>query len=46
LLGVYIHGLAGNIAAEEMTEIAMTASDIINALPSAWKKISQRMKDI
>ena len=40
-LGVYIHGLAGNIAAEEMTEISMTASDIIHALPSAWKKICQ-----
>lgn len=45
-LGVYIHGLAGDIAAEEMTETSMTSSDIINALPSAWKKIRQTDRDI
>ena len=39
-LGVYIHGLAGDIAASELTETAITASDIIQALPAAWKKIS------
>ena len=38
-LGVYIHGLAGDIAATQMTEIGMTSSDIITALPMAWKKI-------
>ena len=40
-LGVYIHGMAGDIAAEEMTEIGMTSSDIINALPAAWKKMTR-----
>lgn len=42
-LGVYIHGLAGDIAADEMSQIAMTSSDIINTLPQAWKKISQTL---
>jgi NAD(P)H-hydrate epimerase len=42
-LGVYIHGMAGDIAAEEMTEIGMTAHDIVNALPTAWKKITHKV---
>lgn len=46
LLGVYIHGMAGDIAAEEMTEISLTASDIVNSLPAAWKKIRQTPRDI
>ena len=41
-LGVYIHGMAGDIAAEEKTEISMTANDIIEALPIAWKKITSK----
>ena len=40
-LGVYIHGMAGDIAAEQMTEIGMTSGDIVNALPLAWKKITE-----
>jgi len=40
-IGVYVHGLAGDIAADKMTGIGMKAGDIIDALPEAWKKILQ-----
>lgn len=39
-IGVYMHGLAGDGAANQMGQIAMTASDIISCLPQAWKTIS------
>lgn len=39
LLGVYIHGLAGDIAAEKLSEEAMIAGDIIDSLGEAYKKI-------
>ena len=38
-LGVYIHGLAGDIAAEKYGEECMIASDIISCLPEAFKII-------
>ena len=40
-IAVYIHGLAGDIAAVKYSETALTAGDIIDALPSAWKIIEQ-----
>lgn len=39
-LGVYLHGLAGQIAAREKTSYCMIASDIIHYLPNAFLKIS------
>jgi NAD(P)H-hydrate epimerase len=38
ILGVYLHGLAGDIVAEKRGGRSMTASDMINAIPSAFKK--------
>lgn len=35
-LGVYIHGLAGDLAATKLGEISLTAHDIINYLPAAF----------
>ena len=39
LAGVNIHGTAGDIAAKKKTERSLTASDIINALPSAFQAL-------
>ncbi|MEO6731011.1 MAG: NAD(P)H-hydrate dehydratase [Ferruginibacter sp.] len=39
-LGVYLHGLAGDIAAKEMSQEAMIASDIIDNIGEAFKKIA------
>ena len=40
-LGVYLHGLAGDIASERLGEESMMAGDIINALPKAFKKLKE-----
>jgi len=37
---VYLHGLAGGLAAKEKTQLGMIASDIINKIPEAIKKCS------
>ncbi|MBN2020805.1 MAG: NAD(P)H-hydrate dehydratase [Sedimentisphaerales bacterium] len=39
VLGVYVHGLAGDIAAKKTGQISLIATDIIEALPEAFKKI-------
>jgi hydroxyethylthiazole kinase-like uncharacterized protein yjeF len=39
VLGVYLHGLAGDIAAQKMSQEAMTAGDIIEHLGEAFKGI-------
>jgi len=38
VLGVYIHGLAGDIAAEKIGQVSLIATDIVEALPKAFKK--------
>ena len=37
---VYLHGLAGDLAAKEKTQIGMIASDIIDKIPEAIRKCS------
>lgn len=39
LIGVYLHGLAGDLAAEAMGTDAMRASDLVTFLPTAWKTL-------
>lgn len=39
ILGVFIHGLAGDITKQEKGEIAMIPSDVIANLPSAFKQL-------
>ena len=39
LMGVYLHGLAGDIAADQLSQEAMLASDIVQNLGGAFKCI-------
>ena len=40
-LGVYLHGLAGDLAAKDKTQAGMIASDIIEKIPEAIKQTSK-----
>jgi ADP-dependent NAD(P)H-hydrate dehydratase / NAD(P)H-hydrate epimerase len=42
LLGVYLHGLTGDIAAGESCYESIIASDIINCLPKAFNRIREK----
>lgn len=39
MVGVYLHGLAGDLAATELGEESLLASDIIQYLPRAFKRL-------
>jgi NAD(P)H-hydrate epimerase len=38
--GVWLHGLAGDLAADALTAPALTATDVLDHLPAAWKAIA------
>lgn len=41
--GVYLHGLAGDIAAEELGEAPLMASDLIRAIPQAYQRFHSEL---
>ena len=38
-LGVYLHGLAGDIAASRVGQAPLIASDLVDAIPEAWSHV-------
>ena len=38
-LGVYLHGLCGDIAKNDLTEYGVLASDLVRYIPNAIKKL-------
>ena len=40
-LGVWLHGRAGDLAAERLTPYAMTPEDVIAALPAAFRELTE-----
>lgn len=44
-LGAYLHGLAGDLARDELGEHAMIAGDILRHVPQALKGLAERYED-
>ena len=42
VLGGHVHGLAGDLAAEELGQVSMIASDLLKYLPRAFKSLGER----
>ena len=40
-LGVWLHGRAGDLAAEDLTAYAMTPEDLLNCLPLAFRELTE-----
>jgi NAD(P)H-hydrate epimerase len=38
-LGVHLHGLAGDLAAEQLGQVSMMASDLLDYLPAAFQSM-------
>ena len=43
-LGCHVHGLAGDLAADELGEVSLIASDLMKYLPMAWQLTQGRRK--
>jgi NAD(P)H-hydrate epimerase len=42
ILGVFLHGLAGDLAVGELGMNSLTATDVINHLPDAFQRVSRK----
>lgn len=42
VLGVWVHGRAGDLAAAALSQTALTAADLLNYLPTAFRELEQR----
>jgi NAD(P)H-hydrate repair Nnr-like enzyme with NAD(P)H-hydrate dehydratase domain len=45
-LGVYLHGLAGDIAAAKFGEAPLIASDLIDAIPAAYARLDSDLDNV
>jgi NAD(P)H-hydrate epimerase len=41
IAAVHLHGLAGDVAAEQMGEHSLVATDLLRALPEAFRRVRQ-----
>jgi NAD(P)H-hydrate epimerase len=44
ILGVFVHGLAGDIAREQLGLFGMTATGIIDQIPKAFQEVKKTSK--
>lgn len=42
-IAVWAHGMAGDLATETLTQLSVTANDMIDFLPRAWQKIQREL---
>ncbi|HEX5105609.1 MAG TPA: hypothetical protein VFV87_17440, partial [Pirellulaceae bacterium] len=42
VLGAHVHGLAGDLAAAELGQVSLIASDLLKYLPKAFQAVGER----
>jgi len=40
VLGTYVHGLSGDLAAKQVGEVGLIATDVLDFLPKAFRKLA------